>query len=373
MSTPAPRRRAALRIETTAEAAHVDTGAVWRTALAQAADSAAGELSAARDGGWPVSELRAGASLLCAAAEQLLHGSSPQWTIGIPPALPAKRLIAGIRRSLLLQSQSSSLAASDVVLLFGALETVNTALEDDAAHRFSSRLGGMGGLELIVDVAHDMRSPLGSILFLAEQIRRGHSGAVTPIQERQLGLIYGAALGLSTMASDVMDLARGGEKLVQQDPLPFSLPGIFLAVQEIVAPMAEERGLLLRFETQVTDARVGHGQAIQRVLLNLVTNAVKFTSTGEVAIVATSISPTRVRFEVRDTGRGIPEAVLGTLFDAFRRRLKPGQYIFSSAGLGLSICQNLVRAMQSELLVDSVIDVGSSFQFELELPRQIAY
>lgn len=317
-----------------------------------------------------MTELRAGASLLCAAAEQLLHGAMSPVRIGIPPALPAKRLIAGMRRSLLEQSRREQLSAADTVKVLTVLEQLNTDLEDDAAHRFSSRLGGMGGLELIVDVAHDMRSPLGSILFLAEQIRRGQSGAVSPVQERQLGLIYGAALGLSTMASDVMDLARGGEKLVQQTPAPLSLPGIFQSVREIVLPMAEERGLSLRFWTQVTDPRVGHAQAIQRVLLNLVTNAVKFTTTGEVAVTATATSPSRVRFEVRDTGRGIPEAVLGTLFDAFRRRLKPGQYIFSSAGLGLSICQNLVRAMGSELLVESVIDEGSSFEFEVELPRQ---
>jgi signal transduction histidine kinase len=191
------------------------------------------------------------------------------------------------------------------------------------------------------------------------------------MQERQLGLIYGAALGLSTMASDVIDLARGGEKLVQQAPIAFSLLSVCQQVHEIVRPMAEERGLSMRVSTEIVDARIGHGKAIQRVLLNLVTNAIKFTSQGEVAILATAVSPTRVRFEVRDTGRGIPEAVLGTLFDAFRRRLKPGEYIFSSAGLGLSICQNLVRAMGGELLVESVADTGSCFEFELDLPPQL--
>jgi signal transduction histidine kinase len=189
------------------------------------------------------------------------------------------------------------------------------------------------------------------------------------MQERQLGLIYGAALGLSGLASDVIDLARGGDTLVQSTPLPFSVSNVFQQVQAIVRPMAEERGLTLRFESDVVDARLGHGQAVHRVLLNLVTNAVKFTSAGEVVVRATIVSPTRVHFEVRDTGRGIPDAVLGTLFDAFRRRLKPGQYVFSSAGLGLSICQNLVRAMDGELLVESVENVGSAFQFELELPR----
>jgi signal transduction histidine kinase len=346
---------------------------VWRTALSAAADVACAALSQARDGGWPVAELRAGASLLCAAAEQTLHNTAMQARVGLSPAIPAKRLITGMRRALLTQSRNGLVSAADTVILLDALETLNAQIEDDAAHRFSSRLGGMGGLELIVDVAHDMRSPLGAILFLAEQIRREPGGSLTPIQSRQLGLIYGAALGLNTLASDVMDLARGGESLVQQEPMPFSLPGVFQSVRDIVLPMAEERGLALRFDTAVTEARVGHGQAIQRVLLNLVTNALKFTSAGEVAVSATPISRTRVRIEVRDTGRGIPEAVLGTLFDAFRRRLTPGQYIFSSAGLGLSICQNLVRAMESELLVESVIDSGSSFQFDLELPRQPAY
>lgn len=373
MTSPRARRSAVLTVEKKGGSAAADRGAVWRDALSLSADAAAADLSEARDGGWPVAELRAGASMLCAAAEQLLHGTDGSTRLSVSPALPAKRLLAGMRRSLLRQSRAGALASDAAVAVLDALESLNAQLEDDAGHRFASRLGGMGGLELIVDVAHDMRSPLGSILFLAEQIRRGHSGTLTSMQERQLGLIYGAALGLSTMASDVIDLARGGEKLVQQAPLAFSMQSVFQQVHDIVRPMAEERGLALRFESGVTDARVGHAQAIQRVLLNLVTNAVKFTSAGEVAVLATSTSATRVRFEVRDTGRGIPEAVLGTLFDTFRRRLKPGQYVFSSAGLGLSICQNLVRAMEGELLVESVVDVGSAFQFELELPRHTQF
>ncbi len=366
------RRSTTLRVEKgQSSTPPTDGGVAWRSALSVAADVSSAELADARDGGWPVTELRAGASLLCAAAEQVLHSTTPLSRIGFPPALPAKRLIAGMRRSLLSQARAAAITPVQAVELLEALESISAELDDDAAHRFASRLGGLGGLELLVDVAHDMRSPLGSILFLAEQIRRGHSGDVTPMQERQLGLIYGAALGLSGLASDVIDLARGGERLVQVMPVPMSVASVLQAVQDIVRPMAEERGLVLRFETDVTEARMGHAQAVHRVLLNLVTNAVKFTSSGEVAVRATVVSPTHVMFEVRDTGRGIPEAVLGTLFDAFRRRLKPGQYIFSSAGLGLSICQNLVRAMNSELLVESVAGSGSVFRFEVEMPRQV--
>ena len=361
-----------LRVEPQAgETASTDVGQLWREALTAAADVAATELSEAPDGGWPVSELRVGASLLCAAAEQRLHdaaGLVPR--IALPPALPAQRMLAGMRRGVLHQAGRDVLSAANAVRLLAALESLSADLDDDAGHRFASRLGGMGGLELIVDVAHDMRSPLGSILFLAEQIRRGHSGAVTPTQERQLGLIYGAALGLSALASDVMDLVRGGEKLVEETPRPFLLQSVFQQVHDLVRPMAEERGLDVRFETKITEARLGHGRAVQRVLLNLVTNAVKFTTEGEVTVIVTAVTATRLRFEVRDTGRGIPESVLGTLFDAFRRRLKPGQYVFSSAGLGLSICQNLVRAMGGELLVESVADVGCTFRFGLDAPRQ---
>jgi len=368
VSQPVPRdARARLRLET-GEVPAVDSGAGWRQALSIAADAAAAELSAATDGGWPLAELRAGASLLSAAVEQELHGISGSPRVAFAPALPSGRLIGAMRRSLLAQAVAGQLTAADAVRMVGALETLATILERDAAQRFASRLTGLDGLSMVVDVAHDMRSPLGSILFLAEQIRCGSSGAVTPLQERQLGLIYGAALGLSTMASDVMDLARGGGTLVQHEPLPFALRGVFQQVHDLVRPMAEERGLVIRFETDVIEARIGHAQAVQRVLLNLVTNAVKFTTEGEVVVSAVALPASRVRLEVRDTGRGIPEAVLGTLFDAFRRRLKPGEYIFSSAGLGLSICQNLVRAMGGELLVESPPSGGSVFQFELELP-----
>ena len=82
---------------------------------------------------------------------------------------------------------------------------------------------GPDGLELVVEVAHDLRSPLTSILFLAETLQRARSGPVNPVQERQLGLIYSAAFGLSSVASDVIELARGGDRLVDLDPIPFSV------------------------------------------------------------------------------------------------------------------------------------------------------
>jgi len=213
-----------------------------------------------------------------------------------------------------------------------------------------------------------MRSPLSSILFLVERVRRGLSGPVNPVQERQLGLVYSAAFGLSTLASDVMELARGGDRLVSHAPIPFSLTEIFGAVRDVVQPMAEEKGLALVVEPADADWRVGHPQALNRVLLNLVTNALKFTSEGRVTLSARAVGRTRVEFMVQDTGRGIPPHVLATLFDAFRRRQAPGDYAFSSAGLGLSICRKLIVAMGGTLGVETELERYTRFRFELELP-----
>ena len=116
-------------------------------------------------------------------------------------------------------------------------------LEADWSQHFTDRLSAPDGLELVVEVAHDLRSPLTSILFLAETLQRGRSGPVNPVQERQLGLIYSAAFGLSSVASDVIELARGGDRLVDLDPIPFSVTDILESVRDIVQPIAEEKNL----------------------------------------------------------------------------------------------------------------------------------
>ena len=104
------------------------------------------------------------------------------------------------------------------------------------------------------------------------------------------------------------------------------------------------------------------------MLLNLTTNALKFTNEGHVRVTATPTTKGRVEFVVEDTGRGIPPHVVATLFDAFRRRHAPGDYAFSSAGLGLSICRKLIVAMGGELQVETELERGTRFRFELELP-----
>jgi signal transduction histidine kinase len=282
----------------------------------------------------------------------------------------ARRLLDLLRRHFV-RTAVSRLGAADpsrVVGYLAAFEDFSEVLEPAWDQRFTDRLSGPDGLELVVEVAHDLRSPLTSILFLAETLQRARSGPVSPLQQRQLGLIYSAAFGLSSVASDVIELARGGDRLVDLEALPFSVTDIFESVRDIVQPIAEEKGLEVRVTPPIQSARIGHPVALSRILLNLTTNALKFTDQGYVEMVAAEVGATGIEVSVRDSGRGIPPASMAMLFEPFRRRQKDRDYAFSGSGLGLSICRKLVEAMGGELKVETG-PTGTRFYFTLELPH----
>jgi signal transduction histidine kinase len=226
------------------------------------------------------------------------------------------------------------------------------------------------GLELLVEVAHDFRSPLTSIMYLSESLRRGQGGALSELQRRQIGIVYNAALTLISTASDVIEMASAGEHLADPEPRPFSVAETLESVHVVVQPIAEEKGIALHLVTPPEPMRLGNPVALSRVLLNLTTNALKFTDHGEVEIAVIERESDRLEFSVRDTGRGISADVLATLYQPFRRTDgRSSGYYFSGSGLGLAISRKLVRVMGSELYVETEQDVGSRFYFELLLPR----
>jgi signal transduction histidine kinase len=254
-----------------------------------------------------------------------------------------------------------------------ALEQVRRAIEADPAQTLAVPLAGSDGLDLLVEVVHDLRSPLTSILFLAETLQRGQSGAVNDLQRRQLGLIYSAALGLSSVVSDAIELARGGDALADPQPSPFSVTELLDSVRSIVHPMAEEKGLAIRLLPPEVDQRVGHAVPLSRVVLNLTTNAIRFTEEGFVEIMCVAKGPTRVEFSVRDSGPGVNPDALAMLFQPFRRAVGRRGYSFSGTGLGLTICRKLVQAMGSELRLETRAQWGTRFFFELDLPPAVSH
>lgn len=211
--------------------------------------------------------------------------------------------------------------------------------------------------EMLVQVAHDLRSPLTSILFLIERLRTGQSGPLTPLMAQQLAIVHNATFGLSAVVNDLMELGRGGAHLVQGAPEPYSLAMVLGQVRDVIQPIAEQKGLSIRVSTPREDVHVGHVAAIRRVLLNLATNAVKFTARGGVDLVAEREAD-QLRFRVTDSGRGIPAEVLATM--QAERAEQEGAACFSSAGLGLDICRRLVAEMGGTLEVQSDPRTGTS-------------
>lgn len=260
---------------------------------------------------------------------------------------------------------------ADAIGLVRALERVRHSLEPVYHQGLDAAFGSHDGAVLVTEMAHDMRSPLTSIRCLAEVIERGQSGPVTELQRKQLRLIYGAALGLGAMASDVVEISRRGEELVDTECSPFSVAEVMGGVADLVRPLADEKDITLVVQRLATDVRCGTPIALSRVLLNLTTNALKFTDSGRVEMQVRATGVSTVEFAVADTGPGIPPEALPDLFKPIRRaagRSARGGFLFSGTGLGLALCRKLVAAMGGELQLETEVGKGTRFKFEIEVP-----
>ena len=286
-----------------------------------------------------------------------------------PPAL-SRRVIDALRAALLRAWARGPTPTPETRVLrhLVAIEELQAAREADAAQEYGAHLAGSDGADLIAEVVHDLRSPLTSILFLAEAVERGRSGPLTDLQRRQARLIYTAALRLTGVVSDAIELAHGGDPLTTDEPALFSITELLNGVSGIVRPLAEEKGLAIHCLVPPHDCRTGHRLALHRVLLNLVTNALKFTHDGGVTIRVEEGTRSVVRFSVQDSGPGIASAAVADLFRPFHRGSAGQGYRFSSTGLGLAVSRRLVAAMGGDLRYDSTPGEGTRFWFELELP-----
>jgi signal transduction histidine kinase len=284
--------------------------------------------------------------------------------VPMPPVI-AREYVTTLKANFLTElAATPDLNAGEVVRTLIRLDEAEDAWRRTDRGKFISRLTGSDCADAVVAIAHDIRSPLGSILLLVDALRHAERGTPNPIRERQLGLIYGAAFGLSTTVSNLIAAARG-DGVVQGRPMPFSVSETMHSVSAIVQPMCEEKGIPLGIEYPENDARIGHASAIQQSLLNLASNALRYTDAGSVAMGCSEIAGDRAEFWVEDTGPGIPDDVLERLCYGF-----PPEGVklrFSSAGLGLAIVRTLVEAMGSSLQVDSGNE-GTRFSFVLSLP-----
>jgi signal transduction histidine kinase len=296
-----------------------------------------------------------------------LDSSATPTPIAIPFGLSASHLeLLRVQFvATLAEAETQSIDAAQLIAVLTTMEELAVQVRLGAQNQFVDRLSAPDALQAVIEVAHDMRAPLGSILFLVDAIRLGQSGPVNLVQERQLGLIYGAALGLSNIACDVVDAVRGN-RLVDGRPRPFSIEEVLNSVASIVKPIGEEKQLAIKVILPRAGGRLGYPAALHRILLNLLSNALRYTDVGTVTIGCDEPADTLVRFWVEDTGSGIPPNVMSMIYDGFRPTSIGSR--FSSAGLGLAICRTLLSAMGSTLAIETSVR-GTRFSFELEMER----
>jgi signal transduction histidine kinase/CheY-like chemotaxis protein len=223
--------------------------------------------------------------------------------------------------------------------------------------------------EFVAVMSHEIRTPMTGVLGMAELLLN----ADLPAKEREYATgIQRSGRHLLALINDILDFSRGEAKKLNLETIDFDLREVLEQVRSLLMPQAAERGLELRFERdgQLPHVLRGDPTRLKQVLVNLVGNGVKFTSRGSVTVALShrvADGRNHFRFEVRDTGIGIPEDKQGILFNAFSQMDASTTREYGGSGLGLAISKKLVEAMGGEIGIDSRPGVGSLFWFEVPL------
>jgi signal transduction histidine kinase len=193
------------------------------------------------------------------------------------------------------------------------------------------------------------------------------SGELSPIQRSRLDVLRESGANLLRLIERLLQVTRLERKEVLVDRAVFDPAASAQAMVDQYRPAAHTKGLELTLDCVPTGPRLGDELHLQQVLDFLIDNAVTYTDRGRVSV---EVSPRggAVRFTIADTGMGIAPELLPRLFDVFVQGDDSITRRFEGAGLGLSICRNLVEAMGGRISVDSELGRGSTFIVDLPLP-----
>ncbi len=279
----------------------------------------------------------------------------------------ANRHTAGRRRNYaLLQAQSASLARlqAEMVERTRAEEALREAKEAaEAAARAKS--------EFLAMMSHEIRTPMNGILGM---VRLLLAGPLPPQQRDYAETIHQSGRSLLTILNDILDLSKIEAGRLDVQPQDVELRPLIQGVADLMRSRAAEKGLALDTDLppDLPAWVCADPTRLRQVLLNLIGNAVKFTERGRVTVSAAlaggSAKRPLVRFEVRDTGIGVPAAGREALFQPFTQADATISRRFGGTGLGLAICRRLVDLMGGEIGLDDGDGPGRAFWFVLPLP-----
>ena len=249
--------------------------------------------------------------------------------------------------------------------------TARLRLEADlVAARIEAENANAAKDQFLANISHELRTPMNAILGMLEVLGQ------TDLDEAQRGhftSVHNAARALLRILNDILDFSRLNANALEIIPEDVLIEDLLGSVGELFAVAASSKGIELVLETgpDVTGHYWGDALRIRQILNNFVDNAIKFTEHGGVVVTATRTGDDNgrdlVRFEVRDTGRGLTEEQAARLFQPFVQADQSLTRSHGGSGLGLSICRQLVVAMGGRIGVDSKPDAGSTFWFEIPL------
>jgi signal transduction histidine kinase/ActR/RegA family two-component response regulator len=226
--------------------------------------------------------------------------------------------------------------------------------------------------EFLAKMSHEIRTPLNGVIAAADLM------AATQLNDEQHELLDTLRLSAKTLLgiiNDILDFSKIEAGRMVLETLPFTPTVLVEEVVSIMAPAAHSKGLTVRTElsSSLPHSVAGDPLRLRQILLNFVGNAIKFTACGEVVIRAMRLKKGEgqsawLRFEVQDTGVGIPPEKQAGIFDAFTQADSSVTRQYGGTGLGLAICKRLVELMGGQIGVYSQPEQGSCFWFEVPLP-----
>ncbi|QSA97918.1 response regulator [Methylococcus sp. EFPC2] len=223
--------------------------------------------------------------------------------------------------------------------------------------------------EFLANMSHEIRTPMNGVIGMLELALRTE---LTPLQREYLTMAASSAESLLRLLNDILDFSKIEARKLELECVSFDLRDAVGDTLKLLAPQAHAKGLELTYliDPQIPELVAGDEGRLRQILINLVSNAIKFTPKGEISVRVTSncercLDKVCPQFSVSDTGIGIPADKRQVIFDAFAQADASSTRMFGGTGLGLSISSRLVNLMGGEIWLDSEVGQGSCFHFTL--------